>query len=839
MANLIQRPGAAPVPQVGLADGQPPIQSVQVATLPAGPDPADGEIDLRELWRALRRRQRLVAVTAGAVVLLTGALTAYQRLVRPEFQGGFQLLISDPVSNSGSSGSAADAVAGTPFEQLALNRTRSDLPTLIEVLESPLLLEPLARRRGLSMAALEKRVSIETGGSKQKAADGVLKVTLTGRNPAQDAALLRDLAQAYLSYSLSQRQQRLAEGLRFLDRQGPALQRRTDQLQAELARFRESYNLLEPQAEGEAIKTLARDADSQVRSLQAERARLLAARAGVSDGSLSARSFQEAIGSGDTSRIAASGQGLAISGSGQGLLGQLSKLDEQIADARSRYSGGSAMLQGLEARRNALLPLLQRNQLAAIDAALSLNADRLATARGQKEQLDARFLRQPALIKRYDELQQKLSIARDNLAGLIKARENFQLEIAQRTVPWTVIAQPRMDPNPVKPSVPRNLALGLVLGLVAGAGAGLLRDRFDHVFHNPGEVSDDLRQPLLGHVPHVPFFKGVREDKRFLIEELDQSVRGGDGDNGGDQEGMTPYQRFFYQEAFRNLYTSIRFLSSDRPLRSVAVTSSLPAEGKSLINVLLAKTLSEMGQRVLLVDADLRKPQVHHRLGVNNLAGLTNLLTEDDLRWQDVVQPVTGYEGWSVLTSGRRPPDPARLLSSRRMHDLVRDLAASGEFDLIIYDTPPVLGLADAALVAEHLDGLMLVVSLDRVDRGLPKEAVARIRSSGAALLGIVTNAIKEQQRSGSRYGYGYGYGKYGYGYGGYGYGYGGYGGYGYGAYDPRASYAYYNEDGADGDGDGSKAPAAPSRTISRSRATSPAAGLQRLGTSIRRWIYS
>jgi capsular exopolysaccharide synthesis family protein len=346
-----------------------------------------------------------------------------------------------------------------------------------------------------------------------------------------------------------------------------------------------------------------------------------------------------------------------------------------------------------------------------------------------------------------------------------------------------------VDPDPVKPSVPRNLALGVMLGLMAGAGAGWLRDRLDHVFHSPAEVQDGLGLPLLGHVPHVAFFKGVREDKRFLIEELDQGLN----NSGGDDSKLSGYQRFFYQEAFRNLYTSLRFLSSDKPLRSIALSSSMPAEGKSLINVLLAKTLSEMGQRVLLIDADLRKPQLHHRLGVNNLVGLSNLLTEDDLHWRQALQTVANHDSWWVITAGRMPPDPTRLLSSCRMGQLVRDLADSDEFDLIVYDTPPVLGLADAALVAEQIDGLMLLVSLDRVDRSLPKEAVARIRSSGAPLLGLVTNAVKEQRQGSSAYGYGYGYGNYGY----------GYGGYGYGAYNPGTTYAYYAEGEAQADGNG------------------------------------
>ena len=148
------------------------------------------------------------------------------------------------------------------------------------------------------------------------------------------------------------------------------------------------------------------------------------------------------------------------------------------------------------------------------------------------------------------------------------------------------------------------------------------------------------------------------------------------------------------------------------------------------------------------------------------------------------LQPVKGYENWSVITAGRREPDPARLLSSNRLHQLVEDLENSGEFDLILFDTPPVLGLADSALVAEHCDGLVLLVSLDRVDRSLPKEAVARILSSGAPLLGVVTNSIKPERKGAQAYGYGQ-YDQYGY----------GYGGYGYAAYDTTAAYAHYAND--------------------------------------------
>ena len=810
MSNLVASPGQSP-------DFNPQgIQTVQVRDLgqvPPGMGNSDDEIDLREVWRALRRRKKLVGVTAAAVFGLAGLVTVYQRVFRPVYAGSFALLITDPISTEGGGGRAAAAgLNDTMFEQLARNITSNDIPTLIEVLQSPVLLGPIARRFDLNENSLANRITIRSGSEKNKGATGVLMVRLIGRDPEQDEALLKALSTAYLQAALQQRQQRLADGLAFLNKQAPALEAKTDQIQSEVAAFRRQHSLLEPSTEGRALKEREANMSAMVLDLQAGRNRLLKVRQEIANGTLSARGFQEAIGGlGNSTTASGSVQGLTISDVDQSLLQQLLKVETELAEARSKYNSDSSMVQGLEARLNQLKPLLRKNQLEAVDAALSLNAGRLATAKAQEQELNAQFLKQPALIKQYEALQTRLTIAQENLAGLVSARENFQLEIAQRSVPWRVIDPPMINPNPIKPNVRSELAKGVILGLVAGAGAGLLRDRMDHVFHHAGEVKDELGLPLLGHVPYVSFFQGVRENKRFMLKELDtQTLPVSDP----QQKQEARYQRFFYQEAFRNLFTSLRFLNSDRPLRSIALTSSLPSEGKSLVISLLAKTLSEMGQRVLLIDADMRKPQLHTRLGLNNLRGLSNLLSDEAPAWRDALQQVEGYEGWSVITAGRRPPDPARLLSSGRMHQLVQDLEASGEFDLILFDTPPMLGLADAALVAEHCDGLMLLVSLDRVDRGLPREAVNRIRSSGAPLLGIVTNAIKPERQGASAYGYGqYGYGKYGYGY--------GYGSYGYAAYDPATAYAHYAEaepEGGDAAGASSRqqrrvtaAPKAPS----------------------------
>ena len=201
------------------------------------------------------------------------------------------------------------------------------------------------------------------------------------------------------------------------------------------------------------------------------------------------------------------------------------------------------------------------------------------------------------------------------------------------------------------------------------------------------------------------------------------------------------YERFFYQEAFRNLYTSIRFLDTDKNLKSIVLTSSLPAEGKSLINILFAKTLSDLGEKVLLIDADLRKPTLHTKLGINNLKGLSNLLTNKELSTSKVIQKIPGNKNWSVLTAGIKPPDPTRLLSSKRLKDLINEL--EDEFDLVLFDTPPVSHMSDAILVSKNTSGIILLVTLFATDRKIPLDSLNRIKSSNSPILGFVSNLQK------------------------------------------------------------------------------------------------
>ncbi|MCP9909351.1 polysaccharide biosynthesis tyrosine autokinase [Cyanobium sp. BA20m-p-22] len=710
----------------------------QVSGSEETPTESEG-LNLGELWQAVRRRRRLALLVGTIVAASAFGSTLWERTFSPIYQGSFQLLISDPISTGG-----VAAAEGGAVETLARNRTSIDFPSLVETLRSPMVLDPLRRQLGPAGGLLgAAQVS--------QVADGVLSVSLSGSKPSEIQAALDSLSAAYLNFAIDQRQRQLNEGLKFLDEQEPKLQFTVNQLQGQLAAFRRRYNLLDPETEAGALKTESSGFDGLERELDAERSRLEKLRQGVMAGTLTSSGFSTV-----------SDSGVTVTQANGDLLAQLQGVEEQLSLARSTYRSDTPRMQSLTALRTRLAGQLRSNQLEALDTALRLNAARASTIAGQRRQVDRRFLKQPALIKDYEQIQQRLTVAQENLTNFLTTRSTFQLERAQKSVPWTLLSSPAVDGNPVSPKLKQGLTKAILFGLIAGMGAAILRDRFDHVFRRSVEVRDQLKVPLLGHIPHLPFFKDVKQSGRFQVDELDRDSVSLGSSTGPYLAGSTPaaqvYQRFAYKEAFRNLYTSLRFLNTDQNLLTVGLTSSTPSEGKSLVNVLLAKTISEMGQRVLLIDCDMRKPQVHHRLGLNNLNGLSNLLTED-YHWRELLLPVKGYDNWWVIPAGLRPPDPTRLLSSSRMKELLQQISQSGQFDLILFDTPPVLGMADTALLAQHLDGLILLVSLDGVDRNLPKESLARISSTGAPLLGLVTNAMKEELKSPNetlyqRYGY-------------------------------------------------------------------------------------
>ena len=681
------------------------------------------EIDLKEVWKSIIRKKKIVILTTSFIFLIGTFNTLKNRIFNPIYSGTFLLLINDPLNSGGDEVAPATLAF---YSNLATSSTNNDVPTLVTFLKSPYLLDDISNKYDLTSKSLSNLLDISQVKTSNEFADGVLEVTININNFEKGEDLLKDLSNVYLDSALDQKRQRLKDGIDFLNDQEPIMRKRTQEIQDKLANFRRENLLIEPIADGQTIKDFENELNQKITNLELSINKIKQIRDKVSKGLLSARSFKDTV--------LFDGGGLEISSEDSISLDQLILLEKEIEIARSKFTEESNYIKSLRSRLNTVKPRLIESQLSSLDNAIYLKEIDLKESEYQKNKILNLLTKNPELINIYNTLQEELEIASENLVGLISAKESFQLEIAQSSVPWKIISPPTMNPIPVKPSIPKGIGYSGIFAIIVGSTIGLIRDRLDHVFHEPNEVKEALNKPILGNIPFVSFMQGSREKQSKIIDlfENQNEIK--------KIDKKKNYERFIWQESMRNISTSLRFLNTDLQVKSIAITSSSPAEGKSSAVILLAKALSDLDLKVLLIDSDLRKPQLHYRLGLNNLQGLSNLLTNKNLKFNDLIQPVDGEGKWFVLTAGQKVPDPTRLFSSKRMSDLTSQISADDTFDYIIYDTPPSVGFADPAIISSKLDGYILLVSIFNVDRDLPKIVIKKMDSLGASNLGIITN---------------------------------------------------------------------------------------------------
>jgi capsular exopolysaccharide synthesis family protein len=354
--------------------------------------------------------------------------------------------------------------------------------------------------------------------------------------------------------------------------------------------------------------------------------------------------------------------------------------------------------------------------------------------------LNQRVKQLSVISRQYVDIQRELKIATENLNQFLTKREALRIDAGQRETPWqilTAVGEPIRSAGNTRQSA----ILGAILGMLLGVGLALLLDKLRDVLHGPDDAKEAAGLPLLGVIPHNPELQEIEQIALVTnIAGLMQQVRGKlpvPGFAGKpDRYGASPFL-----EAFRSLYTNIRLLNSDTLIRSLIITSATPGDGKSTTALYLAQAAAALGQRVLLVDTDLRRPQLHERLKLENDLGLSNVISSD-LNFEKVLQRSPLEANLSILTAGLIPPDPTRLLSSQKMQNLMEQFQNS--FDLVIYDTPPVLGLADAKLIASKTDGIIMVVGLASTRRSALTQALDALKLSPVGVLGIVANGSRE-----------------------------------------------------------------------------------------------
>jgi capsular exopolysaccharide synthesis family protein len=346
---------------------------------------------------------------------------------------------------------------------------------------------------------------------------------------------------------------------------------------------------------------------------------------------------------------------------------------------------------------------------------------------GNVGQLKGETLAEQDRSVRYNILKREVDTNRELYDGLL---QRYKEVGAQAGVTTNNIAMvDRADP-PLKPVSPRpliNMSLAAVLGFGVAFLLVFVRERFDDAIRAPDDVDRKLHLPLLGVVPLVSGNTSLIEalrDPRSAIAEAHQAVR-----------------------------SSVELSSIGGMPRTLLLTSSRQSEGKSTTAYALASDLAAAGQRILLIDADMRKPSLHRLLGLPNTAGLSNLLARQKAI-SDVVQNA-GTAGLQFIASGPLPPSPAQLLASNALPDLLSNLVES--YDCIILDGPPVLGLADAPRLAATVEGTVFVVEANGAHRGQAKSALRRLLRARANSIGAVLTKF-DSKKSGFGEAYGYYY---------------------------------------------------------------------------------
>jgi capsular exopolysaccharide synthesis family protein len=300
--------------------------------------------------------------------------------------------------------------------------------------------------------------------------------------------------------------------------------------------------------------------------------------------------------------------------------------------------------------------------------------------------------------------------------------------------------------DPVDDRAPLKLMLGLMVGLMLGGGAALLRDQLNMSLKTRDDVESHLQLPGLSVIPQFGTTSNLRLPRlqRLRIRSASNAnlpvVHNG---NGNGAAAAPPAQLVTLTdpqsppaEAYRKLRTNIIFSQSERPLRTLVLTSTEAGEGKSTTAANLAVSFAQQGIRVLLIDGDLRRPTLHRIFGITKIPGLSDLVLER-ATVSEVVRP-TSAPGLFVVPSGVLPPNPGEMVAGTRMRSAIQQLR--GDFDIVIFDTPPVLAATEGPVLAVRADAAILVLRAAHTDRRAAQLAVRQLRTVGANVIGVVLN---------------------------------------------------------------------------------------------------
>ena len=715
-------------------------------------------LNLKPLVRTFQRKALIIIGIIG----LVGAGVAY-KISRGQktYQGDFRMLVEPVTTEARIADPSALANQGEGGGVPSRDFFSLDYPTQLEILQSPQMLSAIAKQvqkryPKVTQGFIKQGLVVVRVGENDLTITKILEVRFIGRVPAIVESVLQETKKKYLKYSLDERKTRIGEGVKFIEDQLPGLNKRVNDLKSDLQLIQQQQKITDPKEQGAQLIEQVRT----VETLELETQRLLQEQKTLY------ANLQKQLDFTPDEAIAASA--LSEEPQYKDLLTKVKEVEGQIAVETARFKSANPIVEALERKRANLVALLNQQTQRILGQNLvgteanskvqnfqnsiriglikqlvdTANQIQVLEARTQalaqtKNNLSRQAREFPSIARRYNELQQQLDIAARTRDQLLSQRETLRVQAAQSQVPWEMVSEPQIprdskgQPIPLAANNKNKFVMAVFGALVLGLGSAILIEKLQNIFYCADDVKDAVEAPLLGE---IPLDKNARN--------FPPSIANAYAYLEGKERNKKNAAEFI--EAFDSLYTNIRFLSSNRTISSLAVGSATVGEGKSTVALNLAHVAALAGQRVLLVDANLHSPSLHLLLELPNVKGLSNLL-ENKNAPNEIIQRSHLADNLFVLTAGLPIPGTARRLASSEMQYLMEELQAT--FDLVIYDTPPLVDSKDANFLAARTDGILMVVAIRQVNFSVVQKVFSQLENFGIPCLGTVANHATKRRR--------------------------------------------------------------------------------------------
>ncbi|NJM66469.1 MAG: polysaccharide biosynthesis tyrosine autokinase [Acaryochloris sp. RU_4_1] len=705
---------------------------------------AEDSIDIKNYVRILRRRWLPATVVCGTVVTLTALATFLQK---PVFQSEGTLQLKE-VGSASISDLDVKGLGGLE----ALSAKSNPIATEAEILRS----EPIIRQTITSLKLqdedgqpLTSEVFLEALNVTNIKDTDILKVSYKSTDPQEAVDVVNQLMQDYRANNITTNRAEAASARQYIEQQVPLVSAKLRRLDVALRQFKEENGITDLKEEARVQAEVTGKQQTEFSEIQSE----------MVNANTRAQALRNKLGM--TTSEARQVNDLSQSPGVKKILEESQANEILLAETRTLYGSEHPNVLALVDKQAELKSLLSREVGQIIGNTTSQPLRNLTAGQSQQKLTDALVdaeverlgLEQQAIAltnnqkdykrkqKFLPRLEQHLvAIERDKLVaqttyeGLLKALQEIQISENQNIGNVRIVATAPLPKEPIAPRKVFNLAVGMLLGSLLGIGAALLLEAMDTSIKTVQEAKDIFKYTVLGN---IPFLKDAEKVSRKGLERPtpDLIVR----DN----------PRSSVSESYRMLQANLKFLSSDHRVQVFVVTSSIPKEGKSTVVANLALALAELGNRVLIIDADLRRPSQHQVWELPNTVGLSNVLVEQQ-GWATAIRQEDDH--LNILTAGVIPPNPVPLIDSHHMAVLLEEFHQA--YDYILIDSPPLAVAADALLLGKMTDGILLVTRPGLVDTGSAQSSKETLEKSGQKVLGLVINGVIPENEPDSYYYY-------------------------------------------------------------------------------------